>query len=90
MLETQPRAHWIGLLDRARVPCAELQTIDEVIAHPQTKALEMMQRTPDGQMAFMGMPLSFEGQRPQMERGPPELGADTGVVLGAIGLPRGN
>ena len=82
LIATKPRAHWIARFDKAQVPCAELQTVDEVLAHPQSQALGMLQDTPDGQMSFMGTPLSFAGQRPQMQSGPPELGADTGMVLG--------
>ena len=76
------RAHWIAIFERERVPCAGLQGIDEVLAHPQTLALDMLQKTPDGRKAFMGTPLSFDGQRPPMERAPPDLGADTAMVTG--------
>ncbi len=76
----KPRARWLELFERGRVPCACLQTIDEVLAHPQTQALEMLQTTPDGKKAFMGTPIAFNGVRPTMERGPPELGADTYVI----------
>ena len=82
-----PRAYWIATLDAARVPCAELQTVDEVLAHPQSEALAMLQDTPDGQMQFMGTPLSFSGVRPPMQSGPPELGADTAMVLGMPTIP---
>jgi len=81
VVQTRPRVHWIEILERARVPCAGLQTVDEVLEHPQTKAVEMLQRTPDGKMAFMGLPVSFDGVRPKMRLGPPELGADTEAVL---------
>ena len=87
VIALQPRAHWIAVLGAAHVPCAELQTVDEVLRHPQTEALAMLQSTPDGQMQFMGTPLSFDGQRPPMHSGPPELGADTAMVLG--GAARG-
>ena len=80
-VQAQPRKHWIDVLERARVPCAGLQTVDEVLEHPQTKAVEMLQRTPDGKMAYMGLPVSFDGIRPKMRLGPPELGADTDAVF---------
>ncbi|HWG04382.1 MAG TPA: CoA transferase [Beijerinckiaceae bacterium] len=81
-VQLQPRKHWIDRLEQARVPCAGLQTVDEVLEHPQTKAVEMLQRTPDGKMAYMGLPISFDGVRPKMRVGPPELGADTNIVFG--------
>ena len=77
----KPRAHWVALLDTAAVPCAPLQTLDQVVAHPQTEALGMLLPTPDGQMRLMGLPISFNGQRPEIRRGPPGIGADTAMLL---------
>ncbi len=74
-------AHWVDLLDRVGVPCARLQTLDEVASHPQTEALGMLIDTPDGKMRLMGLPISFDGTRPGIARGPAELGADTAMVL---------
>ena len=82
IIATQTRAHWSELFERERVPSAILQSIDEVLEHPQTRALEMLQTTPDGRKQFMGTPLAFDGVRGQMERAPPDLGADTQMVLG--------
>lgn len=85
VVQKQSRAHWIEALGKVGVPCAALQTLDEVVAHEQTKALGMFQQTPDGQQSYVATPLSFDGERPPMERGPPELGADTAMILGAAG-----
>lgn len=82
VISSAPRAHWMEVLGRVGVPCAPLQTLDEVASHAQTGALGMVQPTPDGAQAYMGTPLSFEGRRPPLERGPPPLGADTAMVLG--------
>ncbi len=81
VVATRPCAHWIELLDRAGVPCAPLQNLDQVLAHPQTQALGMRQPTPDGAMQLMALPLSFDGARPAMQNGPVVLGADTAMVL---------
>jgi crotonobetainyl-CoA:carnitine CoA-transferase CaiB-like acyl-CoA transferase len=77
----RPCAEWLALLDKAGVPCAPLQSIDQALAHPQTEALGMLQPTPDGKMALIGLPLSFDGARPELRRSPPALGADTGAIL---------
>ena len=82
IMATAPTARWVGLLEEVGVPCAPLQTIDEVLAHPQTAALGMLQKTPDETLALLGLPLSFNGSRPAIRRGPPALGADTGAILG--------
>jgi crotonobetainyl-CoA:carnitine CoA-transferase CaiB-like acyl-CoA transferase len=78
----QSAAHWVEALERVGVPCAPLQTIDQVLAHPQTKALDILQATPDGKMSLIGLPVSFDGERPPLRRGPPALGADTALILG--------
>jgi len=82
IMATAPTAQWVGLLEQVGVPCAPLQTVDEVLAHPQTAALGMLQKTPDETLALLGLPLSFNGRRPAIRRGPPALGADTSAILG--------
>lgn len=81
-VQTGTVAHWVAQLDAVGVPCAPLQSVDQVVEHPQTQALEMVRETPDGKMSLVGLPLSFDGVRPSLRRGPPDLGSDTGLVLG--------
>ena len=80
VIATRERAHWVSTLEAAGVPVAPLQTIDQVVGHPQTEALGMLQPTPDGRMTLMGLPLSFDGTRPPMRRGPPDLGEHTSMI----------
>lgn len=73
VLETQPRAYWEERLDAAGVPNAPIQTIDEVLAHPQTAALGILQRlTPDA-IGLVGLPLSIDGERPPLRSVAPRL-----------------
>jgi len=81
VISTRPRAHWAPLLETAGVPCAPLQSIDEVVAHPQTEALGMLQSSPDGRFRIMGLPLSFDGERPPFRRSPPSLGEHNDEVF---------
>jgi crotonobetainyl-CoA:carnitine CoA-transferase CaiB-like acyl-CoA transferase len=73
---------WIERLDRAGVPAGPIHTVDEVVAHPQTKALGMLQNSPDGELSLLGLPLQFDGERPAFERRAPRLGEHTAEVLG--------
>ena len=82
ILITAPRAAWREKLDAAGVPNAPLQDIAEVHAHPQTAALGMLLATSNPALKLMGLPVSFEGARPQVRREPPALGAHTAEVLG--------
>jgi crotonobetainyl-CoA:carnitine CoA-transferase CaiB-like acyl-CoA transferase len=72
---------WQVLLDAAEVPNAPMQSIAEVLAHPQTKALDIMQDSPDGRISLLGLPLSFDGMRPAFRRAPPVLGAHTSEIF---------
>ena len=75
---------WAAILDEAGVPNAPMQTIAEVLDHPQTKALGMLQASPQGDITLFGLPLSFDGVRPAFRRPPPALGAHTGEILGEL------
>jgi len=70
-------------LDAAGVPNARMQSIDQVLAHEQTKALGIVQKSPDGKIALIGSPLSFDGVRLPFRLSPPELGAQTADILGS-------
>jgi crotonobetainyl-CoA:carnitine CoA-transferase CaiB-like acyl-CoA transferase len=78
---TNTSAAWQAVLEEAGVPSAPMQSVDEVLAHPQTKALEMLQESPDGRLTIMGLPLSFDGERPPFRRAAPQLGEHTDEVL---------
>lgn len=69
-------------LDAVGVPNAPIQSIDQVLAHEQTKALGVLQSSPDGKISLIGSPLSFDGNRLPFRISPPKLGADTAAVLG--------
>ena len=66
----------------AGIPNAPLQTIDAVVAHPQTLALDIIQETDDGRYKLIGMPLSFNGVRPPQHTGSPELGEHNDELFG--------
>jgi crotonobetainyl-CoA:carnitine CoA-transferase CaiB-like acyl-CoA transferase len=78
---------WQALLDGAEVPNAPMQTIEQVLAHPQTKALDMMQESPDGRITLLGLPLSIDGVRPAFRKAPPELGAHTSEIFSTAKPP---
>jgi crotonobetainyl-CoA:carnitine CoA-transferase CaiB-like acyl-CoA transferase len=73
---------WQEILNKAAVPNAPMQSIAEVLEHPQTKALGMLQPSPDGDITLLGLPLSFDGERPGFRVSPPKLGAHTDEIFG--------
>jgi crotonobetainyl-CoA:carnitine CoA-transferase CaiB-like acyl-CoA transferase len=81
IVATAPAAHWVGLLDAVGVPSAPLQSVSEVLAHEQTRALDMVRPVPDSAMSLMSLPLRFDGERFPFRSAPPALGADTDTVF---------
>ncbi|MDO8695398.1 MAG: CoA transferase [Sheuella sp.] len=77
IIATQNTAHWITCLEAAGVPCSAVNNLQQMIEHPQTEALGLVQDVPGTEMRFIGLPLSFDGQRPQPLSAPPKLGEHT-------------
>jgi crotonobetainyl-CoA:carnitine CoA-transferase CaiB-like acyl-CoA transferase len=76
-------AEWTALLDAAGVPCAPVQNVQQMMEHPQTRALGMLQDVPGASIPLLGLPISFDGERPQPRCAAPKLGADTQAVFPA-------
>ena len=77
-----PTADWSDRLDEAGVPSAPIHSIDQVVSHSQTEATGIIQQVPNLDMRLVGLPLSFDGQRPPLRRVAPDLGEhnnDVGV-----------
>ncbi len=74
MLGTAATAQWVERLDAAGVPCAPVQDLNDVVAEPQTAAIGMIQPVPGADISLIGLPLSFDGERPPMRRRAPLLG----------------
>jgi crotonobetainyl-CoA:carnitine CoA-transferase CaiB-like acyl-CoA transferase len=74
-------AYWTEALEAAGIPCSPVQDIAQMMAHPQTKALGLVQRVPGSEMQIVGLPLSFDGQRPSPRTRPPKLGEHTNQFI---------
>jgi crotonobetainyl-CoA:carnitine CoA-transferase CaiB-like acyl-CoA transferase len=85
---TASASEWLRRLGQQEVPCSPINTIDQVLEDPQTKALGIFQSSPDGKETLLGLPLSFDGVRPPFRRSAPELGAHTRQIL--AGTPEPN
>jgi crotonobetainyl-CoA:carnitine CoA-transferase CaiB-like acyl-CoA transferase len=81
IVKQRPRIHWIERLDAVGVPCAPINDLRQVEALPQTAALGIMQSAPEVAIDFVGLPLSFDGQRPPIRRRAPKLGEHNGEVM---------
>ncbi|MBW7837523.1 MAG: CoA transferase [Sphingomonadales bacterium] len=77
-----PRSEWIAKLEKAKIPNAALQTINDVVDNVQTQSLGIIQPCPDNEHMLVGLPISFDGVRPQFRSAPPHLGEHNDDVLG--------
>ncbi len=71
---TETTQTWADRLDQAGVPCAPLQSVDQVAQDEQALALGLYQATGDPPLKLVGMPLSFGGARPPLRQAGPALG----------------
>jgi crotonobetainyl-CoA:carnitine CoA-transferase CaiB-like acyl-CoA transferase len=74
IIATRTAAHWIAALEAAGVPCAPIQDLDQVMTEPQTAALGIVEALPGLDLQTIGLPLSFDGERPPVARRAPDLG----------------
>jgi crotonobetainyl-CoA:carnitine CoA-transferase CaiB-like acyl-CoA transferase len=68
------------LLDEAGVPNAPLLNVDQVATHPQTRALGMLGCCDQDGIELVGIPLSFDGERPRASTPAPALGQHNSTV----------
>ncbi|MEM6441885.1 MAG: CoA transferase [Pseudomonadota bacterium] len=69
-------SHWFEVLNAAGVPCSPVNTVPQALAHPQAEALGILQTPPDRpDVTALGLPLSFEGERPALRSAAPRLGS---------------
>jgi crotonobetainyl-CoA:carnitine CoA-transferase CaiB-like acyl-CoA transferase len=88
IVRQRPCAHWVARLEAVGVPCAPINDLRQVEALPQTAALGIMQSAPEVGIDFVGLPLSFDGQRPPIRRRAPKLGEHNEEAIGVV-KPRG-
>ena len=69
-----PTQTWLAKLEAVSIPCGPIQTVDRVIANPQTQALDILRTTPDGKATTVALPISFNGNRPPLAGNTPKLG----------------
>ncbi|MEK7715415.1 MAG: CoA transferase, partial [candidate division NC10 bacterium] len=75
-------------LRAAGVPSAPILTIDAVMDEPQTRASGMLIAAPHPRIAdykSVGLPILWDGARPEVRRVPPRLGEHTADVLAWLG-----
>lgn len=73
---------WITVFDAAGIPCAPVQNVAQMLGHEQLRALGLLQTVPGSSVPLIGLPISFDGERPVPRSASPALGLHTAEVLG--------
>ena len=87
-LAAAPAERWIGRLDAAGVPCTRVNRIDQAVAEDQVEARDMIVEidVPElGRIKVAGLPVKLSDTPGRIERHPPHLGEQCGVILRALG-----
>ena len=85
---TQPRRHWLDLLDAHDIPCGPINSYEEALRSPQAVARGMVQEVEHptlGRLETLGSPLKLSATPPVTGRPAPRLGEHTMQVLREAG-----
>lgn len=85
-LRQEPREYWAERLEASGLPWGDVNGIDDVAAHPQAEALDLIREleTDDGPVKFVDNPIRFSGVERRREP-MPDLGEDSAEILRAAG-----
>ena len=78
---------WVEILQAAGVPCSPINTLDKVLAHPQTLARNMVMDYVHpylGPQKAISQPILFKGKPREVLSPPPLLGQHTEAVLRSL------
>ena len=86
---TQPRAHWLALLEAHDIPCGPINDYAQVFADPQVRARGMVVETDHptlGRIRTLGSPIKMSATPPDVSRRAPQLGEHTDEILTEAGF----
>jgi len=84
----KPTAHWLGLLERAGVPCAPIEHFDEVFTDRHLNARSYFWDAPHptlGSVRQLGSPMRFSETPVRRQKAGPLLGEDSAALLAELG-----
>ena len=85
-------AEWLGELEKAGVPAGPVLSVQEMHAHPQTKARDMVptvEHSVAGTVQTLGLPVKFSATPGAIGSGAPTLGQHSRDVLAEAGYSPG-
>jgi formyl-CoA transferase len=85
---TRPTAHWLGMLEKAGVPCAPIQDFGQVFGDPLLNARDYFWDAPHataGNVRQLGSPMRLSRTPVRRDRAAPLLGQDSSALLAELG-----
>jgi crotonobetainyl-CoA:carnitine CoA-transferase CaiB-like acyl-CoA transferase len=80
-----PTTYWLQRLEKAGVPCAPVNTIEQMFADPQVKHRQMQITMPhpatNSEVRLIGNPVKLSATPVDYRHSPPMMGQDTDAVL---------
>jgi formyl-CoA transferase/CoA:oxalate CoA-transferase len=89
IFRTRERDHWIALLEAHDIPTCRVNTLDDILAHPQVAENGLVVSRTDrtgATLRTVGPPVKLSATPTRFERLAPALGEHTDEVLGEFGL----
>jgi CoA:oxalate CoA-transferase len=85
IIETKTTAEWVEMLENAQLPCSPVNTIGEIINHPQVIARNMIVETDDkngGKIKVAGNPIKMSSiQEETTRKAVPDIGENNYEIL---------
>lgn len=89
ILSSRGTQEWLQLLEALQVPAASINQPEDLLNDPHLQAVGFFRCVQDpglGPLCFPGVPVLFDGQRPEA-RVPPRLGQHTAQIFEELGWP---
>jgi crotonobetainyl-CoA:carnitine CoA-transferase CaiB-like acyl-CoA transferase len=87
VLKTRTRDEWVTLLNNESIPCAPINTMDEVFQNPQVLHRNMLVEVDHpkaGKIKLVGIPVKYSASKATIRLPPPVLGEHTREILSEI------
>jgi crotonobetainyl-CoA:carnitine CoA-transferase CaiB-like acyl-CoA transferase len=81
VLLTRGRQEWLGIIGEVGVPCSPVNDIAELAASEQFAAMDILRELPGSGLKVVGLPITFDRERPHPKTDSPKLGEHNAEVF---------